>query len=78
MKSLLLVALIAPVMIFSFTNLSAQGGINLFSKKVDSVVTQKMNSYQIPGLSIGIVKNDSVIYAKGYGVKKYGAKDLDN
>jgi CubicO group peptidase (beta-lactamase class C family) len=27
-----------------------------------------MNHYNIPGLSIGIVKNDSVIFAKGYGI----------
>lgn len=37
--------------------------------QVDAIVVNKMNDYNIPGLSIGIVKNDSIIYTKGYGVK---------
>ena len=40
-----------------------------FTKKVDSIVAGKMNNYNIPGLAIGLVMNDSVIYAKGYGLK---------
>ena len=31
-------------------------------------VTKAMTTWQIPGLSIAIVRNDSVIYAKGFGV----------
>lgn len=42
---------------------------NGFIEKVDSIVISKMNDYNIPGLSIGLVKNDSIIYAKGYGIK---------
>ena len=45
-------------------------------EQVDSVVIDKMNQYNIPGLSIGIVRNDSIIYAKVYGVKNIGNKDL--
>jgi hypothetical protein len=30
-----------------------------FYEKVDSIVIHKMNEYNIPGLSIGLVKNDS-------------------
>jgi len=40
-----------------------------FSEKVDSIVVNKMNEYSIPGLSIGLVRNDSITYTKGYGVK---------
>jgi len=40
-----------------------------FNEKVDSIVIHKMNEYNIPGLSIGIIRNDSIIYNKGYGVK---------
>ena len=43
-------------------------GIGLFAK-VDSVVINKMNQYNIPGLSIGLIRNDSIIYNKGYGVR---------
>ena len=40
-----------------------------FGKKVDSIVANKMNNYNIPGMAIGLVMNDSIIYAKGYGSK---------
>jgi len=40
-----------------------------FIQKVDSIVISKINQYNIPGLSIGLVKNDSIIYAKGYGIR---------
>ncbi|MEO2052897.1 MAG: serine hydrolase domain-containing protein [Allomuricauda sp.] len=38
--------------------------------KVDSIIVHTMDKYHIPGLSIGLVKNDSLLYAKGYGVGK--------
>jgi len=44
--------------------------------KVDSIVVNKMNQYDIPGLSIGLVRNDSIIYSNGYGVRNIGNKDL--
>ena len=43
--------------------------VNGFAEKVDSIVAGKMNNYNIPGLSIGLVVNDSIVYAKGYGLK---------
>lgn len=47
-----------------------------FNEQVDSIVIGKMNQYNIPGLSIGIVKNDSIIYTKGYGVKNINYKTV--
>ncbi len=47
-----------------------------FDKKVDSIIAKKMNAYNIPGLSIGIVKSDSIVYSKGYGIKNINTKDL--
>jgi len=47
-----------------------------FHGKVDSVVINKMSQYSIPGLSIGLVRNDSLIYSKGYGVRNIGKSDL--
>ena len=40
-----------------------------FYDKVASIIVSKMNQYNIPGISIGLVKNDSIIYTKGYGVR---------
>lgn len=49
---------------------------NSLEIKIDSIVAKKMNAYNIPGLSIGVVENDSIIYSKGYGVKSINTKDL--
>ena len=57
-------------------NLEHQGNLIELNKKIDSVVIDKMNQYNIPGLSIGLVKNDSIIYTKGYGVRNIQKKDL--
>jgi len=50
-------------------NLEVKKSLNGFNEKVDSIVISKMNEYNIPGLSIGLVKNDTIMYATGYGVR---------
>ncbi|HEX7905184.1 MAG TPA: serine hydrolase [Chitinophagaceae bacterium] len=40
-------------------------------EKLDSFITKAMNDWHLMGLAIGIVKNDSVILAKGYGYRDY-------
>lgn len=40
---------------------------------LDAYVTKAMADWKIPGLSIAIVRNDSVLYAKGFGVLKAGS-----
>lgn len=50
-------------------NIEADSSVIGFFKKVDSVVINTMNQYNIPGLSIGLIRNDSIIYNKGYGVR---------
>ena len=38
----------------------------------DAYVTKAMAEWKVPGVAIGIVRNDSVIYAKGFGVRTIG------
>ncbi|WP_053970350.1 serine hydrolase [Mangrovimonas sp. ST2L15] len=45
---------------------------NTFSQQIqidslDLLIHQVIKDYEIPGLSIGIVRNDSIIFSKGYG-----------
>ena len=47
-----------------------------FNEKVDSIVIAKMNEYNVPGLAIGLVSNDSIIYTRGYGVRNIDLPDL--
>ncbi|WP_418502358.1 serine hydrolase [Flagellimonas sp.] len=49
--------------------------INLSSQKIhlDSIepfINQLMEDFEVTGLSIGIVRNDSIIYSKGFGTRK--------
>lgn len=54
----------------------AAGPAITFTDKVDSVVINKMNEYNIPGLSIGIVKNNTITYTRGYGIKSIDTREL--
>ncbi|GAB4286683.1 MAG: serine hydrolase [Marinilabiliales bacterium] len=36
---------------------------------IDDYIKKSMKEWEIPGLAIGIVKDDSLIFAKGYGVR---------
>ena len=42
---------------------------------LDAYVEAAMRTWQVPGLSLAVVRNDSVIYAKGYGVREFGRPD---
>lgn len=41
-------------------------------KNVDAYVEKTMTDWRIPGLSLAVVKDDKIIYAKGYGVREIG------
>lgn len=41
---------------------------------VDEIILKKMKQYDIPGLSIGIVSQDTVVYTNGYGIKNIKTK----
>jgi len=59
-------------------NIDSKSSTTGFYEKVDSIVINKMNQYDIPGLAVGVVRNDSIIYTKGYGVKKVGSDNPVN
>jgi CubicO group peptidase (beta-lactamase class C family) len=37
---------------------------------LDRFITRMMNDFDVPGLAVGIVQNDSVIFLKGYGTRE--------
>lgn len=41
-------------------------------KEIDEYAHQVMTDWRVPGFAIAIVKDDKVIFAKGYGVRKLG------
>lgn len=45
----------------------AQPAADTLSEKVDAYITETMHRFPIPGLVVGIVKGDEVLYLHGYG-----------
>jgi CubicO group peptidase (beta-lactamase class C family) len=43
--------------------------------KIDSYIQNAMKEWNMPGFAVAIVKNDSIIFAKGYGVKDVRTKE---
>ena len=39
---------------------------------IDRTVVRAMQSFKVPGMAVGIVKDGKLIYAKGYGVRELG------
>lgn len=42
---------------------------------LDAYVEQAMRDWSVPGLAVAVVKDDRVIYAKGFGVRQIGRPD---
>src|SRR5687767_7107243 len=42
---------------------------------LDAYITKSMKDWDVPGVAIAIVKGDSTIYSKGYGVRTLGKTD---
>ena len=59
------------LLVMSFYVANAQSGpINRSPTTVDRFITQLMDSANVPGLSIAIIKNNRVHYSQGYGLTK--------
>jgi len=39
-------------------------------KGLDTYIKKTMTDWQVPGLAIALVKNDKVVFMKGYGIRK--------
>ena len=42
------------------------------SKDFDDYVNKSLKDWEVPGLALAIIKNDKIVFAKGYGVRKLG------
>ena len=53
-----------------FISLNYSNAQNIKLDSLDLFVNQLIEDFDVPGLSIGIVQNDSIIYLKGYGTRE--------
>ena len=59
---------------FSAANSSAQ----IEEKKLDNLIEATLKTFDVPGISVGILKDGKVVYAKGYGVRSLlNKKDMN-
>ena len=67
---LLLMLCVFPALVFAQTSdLPAKlGEIDAYARKVQA-------DWQVPGFAISIVKDDKIVFAKGYGVRELGKPD---
>lgn len=69
MKNIILVSFLITAIVIMNTRSIAQ---NLQSREIDSIeqaIIQYMDWYDLPGLSIGLIKNGEIFYTKGFGIK---------
>lgn len=68
--------LIAIIFItLSFISLTAQEEQGFSGEKVELMIQRIMKSYDLPGMAIGLVKDNEIVYAKGFGVKNIQTKE---
>ncbi|MBC8184327.1 serine hydrolase [candidate division KSB1 bacterium] len=48
------------------------------AKEVDKLVERTMETFEVPGIAVAIVKDGSVIHAKGYGLRSLNSKKKVN
>lgn len=47
-------------------------------KGLDEYILKAMEDWEVPGLAVAILKDDKVVFAKGYGVREFGKSDPVN
>ncbi|MEU8578826.1 serine hydrolase [Streptomyces asoensis] len=52
-----------------------RGKVETAVSRLDDVVRDAMNRTGVPGVAVGVVYDDKVVYLKGFGVRKAGTKD---
>jgi len=40
----------------------------LSGNQIDSLVTLTLKTFDVPGISVGVIKDGNLMYAKGYGI----------
>ncbi|MGB3155092.1 MAG: serine hydrolase domain-containing protein, partial [Chitinophagaceae bacterium] len=68
--------LVLLLLVFTQKGFSQSDSIPSFVRdSLDVYVNRALHDWQIPGVSVCIVKNGKVVWMKGYGVKETGTND---
>lgn len=58
--------------------IKVEGKYPLKEEQIDSLVTAVMQKFDVPGISVGIIKDGEIIYEKGHGVRSLDSKNIMN
>ena len=55
-------------------------GVNaqIDSRQLDDLIKNTLKTFDVPGISVGVIKDGEVVYAKGHGVKALSTKEKMN
>lgn len=70
--SLVALALLSPSVAFPQASRAAKARPAPDLKAFDAYVAKAVKEWEVPGFAIAIVKDDSVVFARGYGVRELG------
>ena len=56
------------VLLFVFI-LSLTINAQIAEKNLDNLVEETLKTFDVPGISVGILKDGKIVYAKGHGVR---------
>lgn len=71
-----LTLLLVFIALFQVRGQNNRQNINTLPKNIDAYIENVLKKFEVPGVSISVVKNGKTLLAKGYGVKELGKKDL--
>ncbi len=71
LKAITMAVIFLVVCVFVSYPVNAQ---TITAKEIDKLVKRTMETFEVPGISIAIIKDGSVIHAKGYGFRSMNAK----
>jgi CubicO group peptidase (beta-lactamase class C family) len=55
--------------------LTSLNGQVINAQQIDSLVEKVLATFDVPGIAVGIIKDDKLIHAKGYGVRSLRSKE---
>lgn len=64
--------LMLPLFLLAINPAHAQDAVDKHEKELDAFIEKGMQDWKLPGLSIVVVKDDKVVYLKGFGIKTLG------
>ncbi len=73
-RSLKLISVFLAIFLFLNLKVDAQPEISKKLAGLDDYFGKALTDWEVPGMAIGIVKDDSLLFAKGYGVRHIGEK----